>query len=297
MSPMACTVGVSAALRSGRCPRARHSPGAHPPGPSVEPVIGRVRRAVAVALLALALAGCATFPDDSPRDWRRRSRTPASWAAPRCVPEPGARRARRRAGAGRRPSASPSRRAAPTPIPRWSPPASRRSARSRCCPTARTALVAERTGRVLRVQHGVDPVLVTTVPVDATGGGGLTGLVLSPALRRGPARLRLHHHADRQPRGPARPGRAARSRCSSGIPRGARGQRAVRWRPTATGAARRHRRRPGRRRTPRSLAGKLLRIDTLGPPGPDNPDPASPIYSPRPAGARRGVRRRRDRSG
>ena len=49
-------------------------------------------------------------------------------------------------------------------------------------PDARSALVAERTtGRVLRVQRGTDPVLVTTVPVDASGGGGLTGLVLSPA--------------------------------------------------------------------------------------------------------------------
>ena len=48
-------------------------------------------------------------------------------------------------------------------------------------PDARTALVAERTtGRVLRVQRGVEPTLVTTVPVDPTGGGGLTGLVLSP---------------------------------------------------------------------------------------------------------------------
>ena len=48
-------------------------------------------------------------------------------------------------------------------------------------PDSRTALVAERTtGRVLRVQRGIDPVLVTTVPVDPSGGGGLTGLVLSP---------------------------------------------------------------------------------------------------------------------
>ena len=42
-------------------------------------------------------------------------------------------------------------------------------------------LAAERTtGRILRVHKGDDPALVTTLPVDATGDGGLTGLALSP---------------------------------------------------------------------------------------------------------------------
>lgn len=45
------------------------------------------------------------------------------------------------------------------------------------------ALVGERTtGRVLRVARGQEPELVATVPVDPTGGGGLTGLVLSPGF-------------------------------------------------------------------------------------------------------------------
>ena len=48
-------------------------------------------------------------------------------------------------------------------------------------PDARTALVGERaTGRILRVQKDTEPQLVATISVDATGGGGLTGLVLSP---------------------------------------------------------------------------------------------------------------------
>jgi hypothetical protein len=35
-------------------------------------VVGRARRALAAALLALLLAGCATFPDSGPREWREK---------------------------------------------------------------------------------------------------------------------------------------------------------------------------------------------------------------------------------
>ncbi len=44
-----------------------------------------------------------------------------------------------------------------------------------------TALVGERrSGRILRVKQGSDPVVVATVPVDGSTDGGLTGLALSP---------------------------------------------------------------------------------------------------------------------
>jgi glucose/arabinose dehydrogenase len=145
-------------------------------------------------------------------------------------------------------------------------------------PDARTALVAERTGRVLRVQHGVDPVLVTTVPVDTTGGGGLTGLVLSPAY----AEDRLVYAYATTPTDNRvlrlAPGEEPKP-VVTGIPRGDRdnagalgtdGKNAL---LVATGSA-------GLPPDAASQAGKLLRIDTLGRPAPDNPDPASAIYSP-----------------
>ena len=145
-------------------------------------------------------------------------------------------------------------------------------------PDSRTALVAERTtGRVLRVQRGTDPVLVTTVPVDPSGGGGLTGLVLSP----GYAEDRLVYAyattaADNRVLRLA-PGEEPKP-VLTGIPRGGRdngGALATDGRNAllvATGSA-------GLPSDDGSLAGKLLRIDTLGRPAADNPNPASPIVS------------------
>ena len=144
-------------------------------------------------------------------------------------------------------------------------------------PDARTALVAERTGRVLRVQRGVDPVVVTTVPVDTAGGGGLTGLVLSP----GYAEDRLVYAYATTPSDNRvlrlAPGEEPKP-VLTGIPRGSRdnagalatdGKNAL---VVATGSA-------GQTPDAASLAGKLLRIDTLGRPAADNPNPTSPIYS------------------
>jgi glucose/arabinose dehydrogenase len=140
------------------------------------------------------------------------------------------------------------------------------------------ALVAERaTGRILRVERGQPPVLVTTVPVEGTGGGGLTGLVLSPtfsedqlvyAYASTAADNRVLRIAPGEPPKPV----------LAGIPRGAannggalavdRGGALL----VATGDA-------GSAPAPTSLAGKLLRIDTLGRPAPGNPDPASGVLS------------------
>jgi glucose/arabinose dehydrogenase len=241
-------------------------------------MIGRVWRAVVGVLLTLALAGCATFPDAGPREWHEKVEGAGELGGPPVVPEPG-----------------------PSDEPQEPPPDSDPSATieptgcddpdvqvvATCLapvsavavlPDARTALVAERTtGRVLRVQRGTDPVLVTTVPVDAAGGGGLTGLVLSP----GYAEDRLVYAYATTPDDNRvlrlAPGEEPKP-VLTGIPRGARdngGALATDGRNAllvATGSA-------GIPPDAGSLAGKLLRIDTLGRPAADNPDPASPIFS------------------
>ena len=146
-------------------------------------------------------------------------------------------------------------------------------------PDGRSALVAERaTGRVLRVQRGSDPVLVATVPTDPSGGGGLTGLVLSPGYAEDqlvyayvstPSDNRVVRIASGEPPKPV----------LVGIPRGATnngGALGVDFDGSllvATGNA------GGDGSAVGSLAGKVLRIDTLGRPAHGNPDPFSPIFS------------------
>ena len=45
-------------------------------------------RAVAVTLLALLLAGCATFPDNGPRDWKEKLENAGELGGPPVVPQP-----------------------------------------------------------------------------------------------------------------------------------------------------------------------------------------------------------------
>ena len=143
-------------------------------------MIGRARRAVAVAVLALALTGCATFPDDSRRDWREKVESAGELGGPPVVPEQERPSPPPEAAPGGDPSTAPGPTGCNDPDPQVVATCLAPVAAIAVLPDARTALVAERTGRVLRVQRGADPVLITTVPVDTTGGGGLTGLVLSP---------------------------------------------------------------------------------------------------------------------
>ena len=244
----------------------------------MEAVIGRVRRAAAVAALALALAGCATFPDDSRRDWQEKVESAGELGGPPVVPEQERPSPPPEAAPDGDPSANPEPTGCVDPDPQVVATCLAPVAAIAVLPDARTALVAERTGRVLRVQRGADPVLVTTVPVDTTGGGGLTGLVLSP----GYAEDRLVYAYATTPTDNRvlrlAPGEDPKP-VLTGIPRGARdnaGALATDGRNAllvATGSA-------GLTPDAVSLAGKLLRIDTLGRPVPDNPDPASPIYSP-----------------
>ena len=243
----------------------------------MEPVIGRARRAAVGLALVLALAGCATFPDEGPRDWREKTENAGELGGPPVVPEqeepsppPGPEQ-------NTDPSAAPTPSGCTDPDPQVVATCLDPVAAVAVLPDARSALVAERGGRVLRVQRGVNPTLVATVPVDTTGGGGLTGLVLSP----GYAEDRLVYAYATTPTDNRvlrlAPGEDPKP-VLTGIPRGPRdngGALATDGKDAlfvATGSA-------GTNPDDKSLAGKLLRVDTLGRPARDNPDPASPIFS------------------
>ncbi|MGE3287199.1 MAG: sorbosone dehydrogenase family protein [Pseudonocardia sp.] len=239
---------------------------------------GAVRRLVGTALLAVLLTGCATFPDDGPRDWREKIENSGELGGPPAIrpentdpqPPPDSRQ-QGRSELPNQPSGctDPDPQVVATclaPIGAIAP-----------LPDGRSALVAERTtGRVLRVQKDEQPRLVTTVPVDSAGGGGLTGLVLSPSF--GEDRL-VYAYATT-----ATDNRVLRIAAGEppkpvlvGIPKGPRNNRGALGVDrsgallVATGDA------GGADAT--SLAGKVLRIDTLGRPAEGNPTPGSPIYS------------------
>jgi glucose/arabinose dehydrogenase len=238
-----------------------------------------VRRGAAVALLGLLLAGCATFPDAGPREWHEKLEGTGELGGPPVVPDPSS------------PQPPPSAQGQPGESGGPQPPSGcvdpDPQVVATCLnpvgavavlPNAVSALVGERaTGRILRVEAGKDPQLITTVPVDATGGGGLTGLVLSPAYLEDqlvyayistPADNRVVRIAPGEPAKPV----------LTGIPRGATNNGGALGVDVdgsllvATGDA-------GTTPAPGSLAGKLLRIDTLGQPAKGNPDPTSPVLS------------------
>jgi glucose/arabinose dehydrogenase len=237
-----------------------------------------VRRVLATALLGFLLAGCATFPDEGPRNWQDKIENQGELGGPPIVQDPGAPPTPPSGGAGQ--SGAPK---LPSgcvdPDPQVVATCLDPVGAVAVLPDAQSALVGERaTGRVLRVAVGRAPVPVTTIPVDASGGGGLTGLVLSPGYAEDqlvyayittPTDNRVVRIASGEPAKPV----------LVGIPRGATdnggalgvdvdGSLLV-----ATGDA------GGDPAAPGSLAGKLLRIDTLGRPGQGNPDPTSPVLS------------------
>jgi glucose/arabinose dehydrogenase len=241
-------------------------------------VVGRVQRAVAAALLGLLVAGCATFPDEGPRDWREKLEGAGELGRPPVIPDSGA------PGSPLPPGGAPQSGAPQLPAgcvdpdPQVVATCLEPVGAIAVLPDGRSALVAERTtGRVLRVERGIAPQLVATVPVDATGDGGLTGLVLSPGFAEDQlvyayATTSQDNRVVRIARGePPKP-------VLTGIPRGAvRNGGALGVDSTgallvATGDA-------GGPADPASLAGKVLRMDTLGAPAAGNPDPASVIHS------------------
>ena len=238
--------------------------------------MGRVRRAMVAALLGLALAGCATFPDEGPRDWRDKLEGAGELGGPPIIPEPtqpGAPSPSTPPGAARAPSGCED--LDPQVVATCLEPVGAIAV----LPDARAALVGERaTGRILRVQRDSEPQLVATVAVDASGGGGLTGLVLSPGYAEDqlvyayvttPQDNRVVRIAAGEPPKPVLTG-IPRGPTHNGGALGVDGGGAL---LVATGDAGNAAAPPG------SLAGKLLRIDTLGRPATRNPDPASPVLS------------------
>lgn len=249
------------------------------------PVVSRVVRAVPAVLVALlTLAGCAQFPQTGPLDWQPKPDLGVE-AAPR--PElPGTALPGSPGSPGRPARPSPSGAAAAPqgcadPDPQVVATCLAPISAVAVLPGGQAALVAERsTGRVLRVEKDKPPVVVATLPVDPTGGGGLTGLALSPSYDEDeliyvyvttPTDNRVVRLAVGDVPKPV----------LSGIPRGATGNAGALGAGAdgallvATGDAGD----AAAPAAPGSLAGKVLRVDEFGRPLPTNPDPASPVFT------------------
>nr|WP_225953981.1 PQQ-dependent sugar dehydrogenase [Kibdelosporangium phytohabitans] len=142
-------------------------------------------------------------------------------------------------------------------------------------------LVGERkSGRVMQVQRGSNPNAVITLPVDGTTDGGLLGLALSQSYTED----QLVYAYITTPTD----NRVVRFTAGDspkpvliGIPRGPSGNHGALMRDrsgsllVATGNAGN----PALAADPKSLAGKLLRIDTAGKPAKGNPDPSTAVIA------------------
>lgn len=142
-------------------------------------------------------------------------------------------------------------------------------------------LAGERkSGRVMQVQRGSAPNAVITLPVDGTADGGLLGLALSPSY---PEDQLVYAYITTPT-----DNRVVRFTAGdvpkpvlTGIPRGPAGNRGSMTRDragnllVATGNAGD----PALAADPKSLAGKLLRIDTAGKPAKGNPDPSTAVIA------------------
>ncbi len=238
----------------------------------------------------LLTAGCATF-NDQPEDWR-----PQEELTPQAAPDPELPGDGGASGGGAGPAPD-------QPRPQDVPPPDgckdyNPAVIGTCMATVTAvaaipgdgqdpaALVGERdTGRILRVKRGVEPQVVATVPVDARADGGLTGLALSPTYAEDQLLFAYITTATDNRLVRIAPGDTPKP-VLTGIPRGPSGNRgalALDHRGAlllATGNAGN----VASAKNPRTLAGKVLRIDSTGQPAPDNPTPtrvvADGLYSP-----------------
>ncbi|MBV9846446.1 MAG: PQQ-dependent sugar dehydrogenase [Kutzneria sp.] len=148
-------------------------------------------------------------------------------------------------------------------------------------PGGTAGLAAERSsGRVLAVQRGAATRQVAAFSVDAATGGGLTGLALSPTYREDQL-LYVYLTTATDNRVVRFTAGDAPKPILTGIPKGQRDNRGVMATDrtgallVATGDAGD----PAAASDPKSLAGKVLRIDGLGKPAPGNPDPTSVVIA------------------
>jgi glucose/arabinose dehydrogenase len=250
---------------------------------SASPGSDRNRRAgyhllvAAVVMVGTLITGCAQFPDEHPGAWKDQPSL-----QPQAGPQPSI-----ESPAPPPPSNGDPQQPPPPPDACQDP----NGAVVATCldpvgaiavlPDGQSALVGERTtGRILRVQRGVAPVQIAQVPVTATGGGGLTGLALSPSY--GEDELIYAYTTTGGDNQIVRVAPGDRPKpVLTGIPRGASGNSGAMLADgkgsllVATGNAGS----PANAANPSSLAGKVLRIDGFGRPAQGNPNPSSPVVA------------------
>lgn len=237
---------------------------------------GLLRLSAMTALGAL-VAGCAQFPDEHPRQWSEQpSLTPQAGPQPEIegsMPTPESQEPQQPGPAQVVGCEDPN----PAVVATCLEPIGAIAV----LPDGQSALVAERTsGRVLRVRQGSEPVEVARIQVDPSGGGGLTGLALSPSY----AEDQLFY-AYASTGGENQVVRIAEGDTPkpvlTGIPHGPSGNAGALLDDgrgsllVATGNAGD----PAQADAPESLAGKVLRIDGFGKPAQGNPAPGSPIVA------------------
>ncbi|MCO1580890.1 PQQ-dependent sugar dehydrogenase [Crossiella sp. SN42] len=229
--------------------------------------------------LALLVSGCASFPEVRQADWTEQPRL-----QPQGAPPPGG--GGGGGGGGQQPPTRPN-----TPVP---PPDGCKdfdpSVVATCLdqvaavavlPDGQSALAAERvSGKILKVQPGKSPEEFARIPVDGAGGGGLTGLALSPSYAEdGLVFAYVTTGSDN------RVVRIAKGDgpkpVLTGIPRGGRnnGGALARDRTGALLVATGNAGNGGAASDPNSLAGKVLRITTSGKPADGNPNAGSTVVA------------------
>ncbi|MET0132726.1 MAG: PQQ-dependent sugar dehydrogenase [Kibdelosporangium sp.] len=243
----------------------------------------RWRLAACCAAAGLALSGCVSFAEQPP---------PPSWTSqPQLEPESGPGGGGSEGGGGG--SEGGSRGGPPASIP---PPQGCKDFNPAVIGTCMDTIGAvapfpnsdppaglageRKSGNVFQVRSGADPAGMTKLQVDATTDGGLTGLALSPMF--GEDQLVYAYITT------ATDNRVVRFTAGDspkpvlvGIPRGPSGNRGTLLLDrtgallVGTGDAGN----PALAADPKSLAGKLLRIDVLGKPAVGNPDPSSAVLA------------------
>ncbi|MCI2423326.1 PQQ-dependent sugar dehydrogenase [Saccharopolyspora sp. K220] len=229
------------------------------------------------AVLGTLLAGCAQFPDEHPRPWGDQpSLEPQAGPQPSIEGEPPPTESRPSS-----PQAPPQPTGCEDPDPAVVATCLDPVGAMVVLPDGQSALVGERaTGRVLRVQRGQEPVELARIPVDPSGGGGLTGLALSPSYHED--ELFYAYVTTSSDNRVVRVAAGDRPKpVLTGIPKGAAGNSGAMVDDgqgallVATGNAGS----PANAANSQSLAGKVLRIDGFGRPAEGNPDPKSPVVA------------------